>query len=801
MYQHYLKTSFRNLWRSKGYSVINVFGLAIGMATCLLILLYIIHELKYERSIPENDLIYRVQVEGRFADDFFNVPLTPSGLAPAIKDVLPELAAATRIEKHEQSILSYGEVKYYEKSIYFVDSTFLDVFAMEMVQGDPAVCLDEPNSIVMTESAAKKYFGHEEPMGNTVRFNNQRSLKVTGILKDLPDDTHLGFDILVPLRVLLQERQEQDYDQDWGSIHLYTYIRFSGKIDMGEVNEKISLMIKNAFGEEADQFNIVMIPYLMPLTRIHLHSNLMGELEPSSDISYIYTFSAIALFILVIACINFMNLATARAARRAREVGLRKVSGATRQQLISQFLGESILMGLFAGVMAIILAELAFPMFNQLTGLELNFAEYYLPILAALILLILVVGLLAGIYPAFVLSSYRPIEAMKGDLFRGHKGIIGRNLLVLIQFSVSIILIASTLLIYKQMQFVQGKDLGFDKENVMVIPIRSEELGKKADVLRNEFLTVPEVMSVSLTDGIPGRAMSGVGFYPEGGDNTSPWIIYIMEVDESMLPALGMTLQEGRNFSREFGTDSMAVIINETLRDRLGWDDPMGKKMLHFGQGGDNPPAYHIIGVVKNYHFKSLHDAVEPSMLMFRRDEPDFVLLRMKPGPPSAYLETLNERWEKVESEFPFDYFFLEEDINKKYASEQNMSRLFIFFTILAIFIACLGLFGLASFSAQRRTKEIGIRKVLGAPAGHLVFNLAKEFTRWVLIANVIAWPVAYLLIDRWLQSFAFRIGLGDHLWVFPVAGVIALLIALATVIGQAIRAATMDPVRAVKYE
>jgi putative ABC transport system permease protein len=800
MLQHYLKTAIRNLWRSKGYSLINILGLAIGMATCLMIFLYIIHELGYERSIPEHENIYRIQVRGRFADDFFNVPMTPSGLAPVVKEVLPDVRAITRIEKQGQHILAYGDSKYYEKNIYFVDSTFFDVFSLPFVQGSPAQCFTGPNSVVMTKSIARKYFGNENPMGKTIRINNDRSLMVTGVLEDLPENTHLSFDILIPVRVLVLERGQTDYDQDFGNIFLYTYARFGSEIHTGRVDEKIGGLIRDAFGEEAEQFNMEMIPYVFPVDKIHLHSNLMGELEASSDISYIYTFSAIALFILVIACINFMNLATARAAKRAREVGLRKVSGATRRQLVFQFLGESIFLGASAGLLAIAIAEAAFPLFNDLTGLELSFSDYLWPMLGTLLALILVVGLGAGAYPAFILSSYLPIEAMKGDLFKGKKGVFSRNILVLVQFSVSIILIISTLLVYKQMQFVRSKDLGFEKENVLIIPIRNKEVGKKADVLRNEFLAMPEVVSVSLSDGIPGRSMSGVGFYPEGGDNTSPWIIYILEVDENTVPAMDMQLLAGRNFSSDFGTDSNAVIINETLYKRLGWEDPIGKKLYHFGQGEEDP-SFHIIGVLKNYHFKSLHDAVEPSMLMYRRDEPDFMIVRMRPGSPSEYLQELNERWDRVESAFPFDYFFLEDELGKNYASEQNMSRLFIFFTILAIFIACLGLFGLASFSAQRRTREIGIRKVLGAPVRGLVYSLAREFSRWVLIANIIAWPVAYWLIDSWLQSFAFSIEVSGNWWVFPVAGLIALCIALATVIGQAIRAATMDPVEAVKYE
>jgi putative ABC transport system permease protein len=800
MLRHYFRTAVRNLWRSKGYTLINILGLAIGMATCLMIFLYILHEISYDKFIPNCDNIYRVHINGRFADDFFNVPMTPSGLAPMIKDVLPELEATSRVERRGQYVIAHEDASFYEENIYFVDSSFLDVFSLLMTRGDPNTCLDDPNSIVMTESCARKYFGNENPIGKVVLFSNFKSLKVTGIVKDFPGGSHMRFEMLIPVKVLIAERNQKDYDQDWGSIYLYTYVRFTKTVNQEEMDDKIMMMIKDAFGEEAENFNIEMIPYLMPVRNIHLHSNLMGEMEANSSISYIYTFSAIALFILVIACINFMNLATAQSAKRAREVGLRKVSGATKRQLITQFLGESLLMGMCSAVIALILTEIAFPFFNDLTGLELEFTDYRWAIVGILLALIVVVGIIAGTYPAFVLSGFKPIEAMKGDLFRGFKGVRSRNILVLVQFSVSIVLITGTLLIYMQMRYIQDKDLGFEKENILVIPLRGNEVGQKADALRNEFLSVPEVISVSLTDGIPGRSMSGIGFYPEGGDNTSPWIIYTMEVDEKLVPLMGMTILEGRNFSEEFGTDTAAVIINEALRKRLGWENPLGKKLFQFGQG-ERDPAYHIIGVAKNYHFKTLHAAIEPSMMRLRSDLPDYIVLRISPGPQSGYLETLREKWEGVETAFPFDYILLDEDLSREYESEQNMSRLFIFFTILAIFIACLGLFGLASFSAQRRTKEIGIRKVLGAPASTLVLNLGKEFTRWVLIANIIAWPVAYWLIDRWLQSFAFSIRLVENLWIFPIAGILALVIALATVMGQAIRAAMMNPVDAVKYE
>ena len=798
MLRNYLKTAFRNLWRQKGYTLINLLGLAIGMTTCLLIFLYISFELSYDKHFKDYGNIYRVNVKGRFAEDFFDVAVTMGGVAPRMTKDFPEVKAAARIEQNGQAFFSYGEKKFFEENVFFVDSTFLAVFSFEMISGDRMTVLSEPYSIVLTESIARKYFPDEEPEGKMLRMNDQLTLKVTGVMRDPPVNTHMDFNVLISLSTQFAEEGKDRYDENWGNLFLYTYVLFNEGADIGAVNEKSGLLVKNAFGEEAEKYNIEMIPYLQPVSDIHLHSHLMAEIGINGDISYIYTFAAVAIFILIIASINFMNLATARSSRRAREVGLRKVCGAGRRELIFQFIGESLILSFSAAIVAIILTELAIPLFNDLTSLDITMEGFIDQIGIVLAALILLVGILAGSYPAFILSSFRPIQAMKGDFFRGSGKSFLRNGLVVFQFTISIILLISTVMIYEQLQFIRNKNLGFDKENILVIPLRSDRIRDKAQTMRSEMLQITGVVDAAISSSVPGKGLNGSGYVPEGKDRNSPWIIYNLGVDDRFIDAFGIVLREGRGFSHEYGTDTSAVIINETLVNKLGWQEPIGKKIYSFG---DSITEYHVIGVMKDYHFKSLHDVIEPSLLHYSEEEPYFIVVKFERGNMMEKLETLRARWDEMESALPFDYFFLDEDLEEIYRSEMKMGQLFIYFTILAIFIACLGLFGLASYSAQQRTKEIGIRKVMGASIKSIMIRLAREYSRWVIISSLLAWPAAYLLMNRWLQSFAYRIDISDFLWVFVLAAVASLIIAIMTVTYQAFSAASADPVKALKYE
>jgi putative ABC transport system permease protein len=776
-------------------------GLVIGIATCIIIFTYISYELSFDKFHEDHNDVYRVAVKGKFADDFFNVAVSMPPLASELKQKYPEVSYFTRIDKSDENIfLAVDDNRFYVDGLYFVDTSFLDVFTFEMVQGDPATALAEPNSLVLTEAIAAKYFGKENPMGKMLRLNDQQSLKITGILKDPPGNSHLKFTMLGSLSTLITGPQGRHYD-DWGSLFLHTYIRVQPGTDAASFGEKISKVVRDAFGEMADEYNIEMIPYLQPVSAIHLNSNLMAELEPNSDISYIYIFSAVAVFILVIACINFMNLSTARSSKRSREVGMRKVSGATRRQLIWQFLGESMILSLICMALAFVVVEALLPFFNNLTGLELE-PYFHRPFTILVIFAMAIfVGFFAGTYPALVLSSLKPIRAIKGELKKGVKKSFLRNFLVVLQFSISIALLVSTWIVFVQMNYIREKKMGFDQENLVIIPLKADRLKEKGNVLKSEFESLPSVQMASLTSSTPGGNMNGKGYTPEGVDSKSPWILYTLSADYNFMDVFCMKLKDGRMFSKEFGTDSMATIINEALVNKVGWTEPIGKKIYNFGQGDSIRSYLTVIGVVEDFHFKSLHDAIEPSIIVLNKNNPDFLALRLNPGNTEQSMEQIRQKWEELEHAFPFDYYFMKEEYEDLYKSEQKMADLLITFTILAMLIACLGLFGLALFSIEQRTKEIGIRKILGASVSSLLYRLSIEFSKWVLIASIIAWPVSYYLVDNWLQSFAYRIEVLDYAWIFIASAMIAFIIALATIISQAYRAAVSNPVDAVKWE
>jgi putative ABC transport system permease protein len=805
MFENYLKTTFRNFWRYRGYTAINLLGLAIGIATCIIIFTYIAYELSYDKFHEDYEDVYRVAVKGRFAEDFFDVAVSMPPLAGTLKKDFPEVRSFSRIVKSEENVFfSVDDKRFYADGLYFVDSGFFDVFTFEMLVGDIGTALSEPYSLVLTKATARKYFGDQDPVGQMIRMNDQATMKVTGVLKDIPQNCHLKFTMLGSYSTLPKEMGSREFsDENWGSLFLHSYIRLNKGSDGSAFGEKIMTVVRDAFGEAAEQYNIEMIPYLQPVSTIHLHSNLMAELESNSNISYIYIFSAVAVFILVIACINFMNLSTARSTKRSREVGMRKVAGATRDQLVRQFLGESLILSFMGLLVAFALVEALMPFFINLTGIDLEpYLHRPFTILLALALA-LFVGLLAGTYPAFMLSSFQPIRAIRGDLYKGMKKSVMRNLLVVVQFTISIALLVCTWLIYKQMQYVSSKEMGFDQENLLVIPLKSERLKDQGKTLKAEFSQLPVVDMISLTSSTPGRSVNGMGYVPEGIDSKSPWILFTLSADYDFINTFRMKIKDGRQLSPQYGTDSTAAVINEALVRKLGWTEPLGKKIYSFGHDEDSTGRSYltVVGVVEDFHFVSLHEAIEPSIIVLDRDRPDYMAVRLHPGNVGKSIELVQQKWEEMEHAFPFDYFFMKTEFEDQYKSEEKMADLFVTFTILAMLIACLGLFGLALFSIGQRTKEIGIRKVLGASVSGLLYRLSKEFSKWILIATLIAWPIAYFLVDRWLESFAYRIRVTDYLWIFLVSGLIALVIALLTVLYQAYQAATKDPVDAVKGE
>ena len=800
MFRNYLLVTLRNIIRQKGYSIINILGLAIGFAVFILIVLHIRNELSFDCFHENADRIYRISVNGTIAGDELNVAVSAAPTGEAMVREIPQISTVTRVDKFPQTVhFSYNDRNYYQDGLLFVDSTFFDVFSFSLIRGHPKKVLVDPYSLVLTETVAEKYFGTEDPIGKIIKMNNNASFHITGIVEDPPRNSHFRFEALSSFTTMLEMNGEEAYS-NWGALSLYTYVLLAKEAVPEEVEKQFPELYLKYMEDLSELDNIKFEPYLQPLTSIHLHSNLMAEIEPNSDIDYVYAFFAIAVFILLIACINFMNLSTARSVQRSKEVGLRKVVGAQRQQLVFQFIGESIMLSFASLVIGLILVEVFLPTFNHLldTSLYLNLfsswkAGLYLPALA------LVVGILAGSYPALYLSSFQPIRVLKGSFTKGAGKSSVRNVLVIFQFSISIFLIICTTFVYGQLNFLKQKKLGFSKEHVIVIPLRGERLFDKAQIIKSELLNLSCVTNASTSRFVPGRDMDGSGFIPEGYEDNNPIIIFNNQVDFDYMKTMEMEIINGRDFNNELSTDSSSVIINETLRKKLGWEDPLGKKITAF----NNNESFdlNIIGVVADFHFRSLHDVIEPSLMFIGKNNTRYINVKLSPGNVEENISIIEGKWKEMEASLPFDYYFLEEDFDSQYKAEQRIGGIFIYFTLIAIVIACLGLFGLASYNAEQKTREIGIRKALGSSVQRIILMLSKQFTKYIIFANIIAWPLAWYFISEWLSNFAYRIHVIDKWWIFPFAALVGLFIALITVIYQAIKAAVINPVEAIKYE
>lgn len=808
MFRNYLLTAIRNFYRQKGYSIINFAGLAIGFAAFILIMMFVLHELSYDKFHENYQRINRIAVRGQMSGDFFDVAVSPAPLAPAIQRDFPEVETATRIRRTFQTTyFIHDNIKYYESGLLFADTGFFDVFSFEVIMGDPQKMLKEPFSIVLTEKTAQKYFGEENPMGQVLRFNDQHNFKVTGIIENIPENSHFTFPMLGAWSSQ-QEMGRTHMLNSWGSMAYHTYVKLKPNTNTEGFNKKISnyimgKMIETSGGspEDFEGLQMEFIPYLQPIEEIHLHSDKLAELGSNGDFSYVIIFTLVAIFILVIACINFMNLTTARSSRRAREVGIRKVHGAHKKMLIYQFLAESVMISLISLLLSFLIVELTLPVFNDLLGEELRFSFFKdWKYLVSLILIGVFAGILAGSYPAFYLSSFRPVKVLKGDLQKGRRKSVLRNTLVVVQFTISISLLIGTGIIYGQLNYIKNKKLGFDKEHILVIPLRGDRLQQKFEPIKNELGAMPSVESITCSSALPGKASDGTAYFPEGRDRTDPWLIFNMSVDYDFTETMGMQVTRGRSFSKDFATDSAGVIINETLMKRLGWqDDPLNKK-FRIGDP-DSGRVFHVIGVIKDFHSKSLHEPIEPFILYH---DPGFffnMIVRLRRGNIQEKIARLEEKWNQVETSFPFDFYFFEQSFDELYAKEQQMGKTFIYFSVIAILIACLGLFGLASYTSEQRTKEIGIRKTLGSSATGISLMLTKDFTKWVLVANLIAWPVSFYLLESWLGNFAYSIEIFEKWWLFFAAAFLSLLIAVITVSYQALKAANSNPVDAIKYE
>jgi len=807
MFRNFLKIALRNLYKTKFYSFINIAGLAVGIGCCLLIVLYVLHELSYDRHLEYAHRTYRVAVEGRLGDNGFNMASVGAPTGPALVNDYPEVLETTRLMSTSNWFIRYGETTFKETRLVYADPNVFDFFAIPLVKGDPEKVLSEPYSLVISEPMAHKYFGNDEPIGKTLNLDNQDDYKVTGVFEEIPSNRHFHYDFFASLNTVAPRIPDI-----WLNMNLYTYIILQEGADPGELQAKFPEMVRKYCGPEFERFlgksmeelgglGNSLNYYLQPVTKIHLHSDLDSELEPNSDIRYVYIFSAIAFFILVIACINFMNLSTARSASRAREVGIRKVVGSLRSQLVRQFLTESVVLGILALAVAVLLVAVVLPHFNNLAGKELRLSALTQPMfIVSLLAIIVFVGFIAGCYPSLFLSSFRPVIVLRQKFGSGRKGRLIRQILVVFQFTTSIVLIVGTLVVFKQLHYVQNRKLGFEREHVLVLH-DAFILQSQVESFKNALLQRPEIVSATVSSFLPvtsDRLVTTV--FPEGkrvqGTSTP---IQAWMVDFDYIKTLGMQIVKGRDFSRSFSTDSTAVIINEAASKHFGWEDPIGNSIGLYV--AINPPTvanFTVIGVVQDFHYESLRDQIRP-LALFRNESTELISLRLKASDLTGTIAFIEDTWNTFAPGQPFEYSFLDDRFDTMYRAEQRIGRIFGIFATLAVFVGCLGLFGLSAFTTEQRTKEIGVRKVLGAPVLGIVTMLSKEFSRLVVVSLVIAVPAAYMIMNGWLREFAYRASIG--VWPFIASGLLALGIAWLTVAYHAIKIARSNPVNSLRYE
>jgi len=814
MFRNYLKIAFRSLRKSKGFTALNIIGLASGLAVCLLIVLYVTDELSYDRYNINADRIYRIDEDLFFNNTQIDAVTTSKYMGPTLVASYPKIEQMVRFRSPGDQLVRKGNDHVLEHHFTFADSTIFKVFTLPMIAGDPNTALNNPHSIVIDESAARRYFNSTDVVGRTLEIgSNNTPLKITGVIRDMPEQSQFHFSFIRPIGEAYNFNDPSD--NDWVGNPYYTYIlarpgttRTEVQKDVNEVvNVYIGRALQEMFHSSAADLakagNHFRCP-IFPLTDVHLHSNKSGELEANSNIQYVYIFSVIAVLILLIACVNFMNLSTARSANRAREVGIRKVAGSTKGHLILQFLTESILLSLFSLVLALGIAVLLLPMFNQLAGKSLHsdvlFSGWFLLILIGLVLL---VGCLAGSYPAFYLSSFQPIHVLKGKVAAGFKSSWLRSSLVVFQFFISIGLIVSTLVIYRQLHYIRNKEVGYNRDQVLILH-DTWSLGRDGTTrLRKDLLTLAGVADATVTPDIPTLNAGQYwqeGWFPNASiDASKATLMTTLRVDDHYIPTLGMQIVKGRNIDlAQFPTDSTAILLNEAAVAKLGVKDPL-KLLLYNHDDHYNLLTYHVVGVVKDFNFNSMHDNIYPLVMLVNTYNWSSMAVRFHTNDVFSLLRQVESKVHAAKQGVPFSYTFMDNDFDKMYHAEQQTGQIFITFAVFAILIACLGLFGLVTYAAEQRTKEIGIRKVLGARVSSIVSLLSKDFAILVGIAALIAFPAAWWAMYKWLETFAYRTEISW--WIFLVAGAVALAIALLTVSIQTIRAALANPVKSLRSE
>jgi len=807
MIKNYFKVAIRSLFKNKFYSLLNISGLAIGIASCLLIVLYVADELSYDKYYENSENTYRLTMAGAFNGSAFDLAVVGPAVGQAMLEDYPEVLNYGRFRQRGAPFIKYGENIFKEEDFVWADHSILEIFGIDLVQGDPTTALTAPRSLVMSETAAKKYFGNEDPVGKTVEFGTARDYQVTGVFQDIPDNTHFNFEVLGSLETLDEAKRPM-----WLSMNFQTYVVLAPDADLQKMASLFPNMLKKYIGPEVKRFmnmewdemeskGTSMAFAMQPVRDIHLKSDLQAELDVNGSMDYVYIFSAVAFFILLIACINFMNLATARSAHRAKEVGVRKVLGSVKLQLIYQFLTESILVSMVSFILALGIAYLAIPAFNDLAAKSLSIPFSSPLFLGAFFSGIVGVGLLAGSYPAFFLSAFQPVKVLKGSLSSGMKSGRLRSVLVVIQFCTSIMLVVGTLVIQSQLNYIQNKNLGFEKDQVVIIN-DAFLAGSNVDALKTSIEAFPEVKSSSLSGFLPTPSnnnmnvwMKGLSAVQENQRIMSQWT-----VDHDYIETMGMEVAIGRDFSRDFPSDSLGVIINEAAMIDYGFaeEDVIGQTLSTFADMEGTVQGYKVVGVVKDFHFQTLKDKIAPLVMQLGNSR-GLLNIKVNTNDYPSLMGRLEGAWNELAPSQPFETSFLDVRFGRMYDDEQRLGKIFGVFATLTIIIACLGLFGLAAYTAENRIKEVGIRKVLGANVGQLVFMLSRDIGKLVIIALAIGAPLAWYFMNGWLEGFEYRTSIGWTVFAFTAGG--ALLIALLTMSYQSLKAATSNPVKSLRSD
>ena len=783
MFKNYCKIAYRNLFKYKSHFFINIFGLTMGIACFMIIILFIQHEWSYDRYHKNADRIYRIESRDSFNPRAVGNTRLQAPIASALMKEFPEVVNACRLWLRRNILISKGDKKFYEERFFYADPSVLDIFTFPLLKGDSEIALENPNSILITETMAKKYFAKDDPIGQELIIDNKRTYQVTGIFKDIPKNSHLRFDFFIPFSNLVH--RFGNTVNEWNRMSAFQIYILLQPNYLPKVLELKLLAFQQKYMLQRETL------YLKPLTSIHLHSHLPTELEPNSDIRYLYIFSTIAVLILIISCINFMNLATAKASNRLKEVWIRKTVGAYRWQLIFQFLSEAILLSFMALFLAILVVHIFLPIFNVVVQKDL--AVDYTSIIAILrfVGIALFVGILAGSYPAFFLSSFQNVAVLKSAMSVGLKNTGLRKGLIVFQFTISIALIASTMIIYNQLNYIRKKNLGFKKEQMLIVFLKDKALQQKSEFIKRELLQLQNVSAVTASDGRPSKTGMETWFKAEGLEKEM-WI-NTYGIDYDFINTYEMEITMGRNFSKDFVTDHEgAFLVNEAATMAFGWSNPINKKLAWFGK------ERKVIGVIGDFHFKSLHENIEP-LIFYLESEPSELTLRLTTDDITSMLSYLGKKWEQLSPNYPLEYIFLNDSFDSLYRAEDRLGKIFGYFAILTIFIASLGLYGLAAFTAEQRTKEIGIRKVFGASISQMVLLITKEIFVLISIAILLGLPFAYYFMNRWLQDFAYKVELG--LIHFLLTGCFALFLAMMTVSYHSLKAAFSNPVDALKYE